>query len=413
MTTHQKRLEKYAELALKKGVNLQSGQGLIINAPIEAADLVRTISAKAYGRGAKNVHVEWSDELLSYMKMKNAPMKVLETFPKWKAEGLEEMVKDGYSLLTVYGPNPDLLKGVDSERIAKANKASAEALTGYRDYIMNDKTTWSIVAYAQAAWAEKVFPGLKEEAAQSKLWEQIFKITRVDQDDPIQAWEEHNERLRQAREYLNKKQYKKLHYKAAGTDLSVELPENHIWHGGSATSEKGVEFNPNMPTEEVFTMPHKYGVQGKVSSTKPLSYGGNLIENFSLTFKDGKVVDYSAESGEETLKHLLESDDGAKRLGEVALVPDESPISKSGHIFYNTLYDENASCHLALGKAYPTNIENGPSMSKEEMEKHGVNDSLVHEDFMMGSSEIDIDGETKDGSYEPIFRKGSWVIDFE
>ncbi|WP_079477879.1 aminopeptidase [Halobacillus salinus] len=412
MTNYQKQLEKYAELALVKGVNIQKGQGLIINAPIEAADLVRTISAKAYGKGAKNVHVEWGDEVLSFLKMKNAPESVLENFPKWKAEGLEEMVEDGYSLLTVYGPNPDLLKDVDSERIAKATKANGEALKKYREYLMNDKTTWSIVAYPQQVWAQKVFPEASAEEAQAKLWDQIASITRIDQEDPLKAWDEHNETLRQAREYLNQKQYKKLHYKAPGTDLSIELVQNHIWHGGSTTSQQGTEFNPNMPTEEVFTMPHKYGVQGKVTSTKPLAYGGNLIENFTLTFENGKVVDYSAEAGEETLKHLLESDDGAKRLGEVALVPNESPISQSGNIFFNTLYDENASCHLALGKAYPTNIEGGSSLSEDQMDTQGVNDSLVHEDFMMGSAELDIDGETTDGEFEPIFRKGSWAIDF-
>ncbi|WP_082232590.1 aminopeptidase [Halobacillus massiliensis] len=413
MTTHQHNLEKYATLALKKGVNLQREQGLLINAPVEAADFVRIITAKAYGMGVKNVHIEWNDEMVSYMKMKNAPLSVLEDFPKWKVDALEGMAKDGYSILTVYGPNPDLLKGVNPERISKATKASGEALSSYRDYLMNDKVTWSIVAYPQEAWAKKVFPEESAEKAIEKLWEQIFKITRVDQDDPVEAWEKHNETLRKAREFLNQKQYKRLHYKAPGTDLTVGLVEDHIWHGGSTKSEKGVEFNPNMPTEEVFTMPHKYGVQGTVSSTKPLSYGGNLIENFTLTFENGKVVDYSAESGEETLKHLLQSDDGAKRLGEVALVPNESPVSKSGHIFFNTLYDENASCHLALGKAYPTNVKGGSTMSKEQMDQHGVNDSIVHEDFMMGSAELDIDGETKEGEFEPIFRKGQWAVEFE
>ncbi|RWZ58904.1 aminopeptidase [Halobacillus fulvus] len=413
MSTHQKQLEKYADLALKKGVNLQRGQGLIINAPIEAADLVRTISAKAYGKGAKNVHLEWGDEVLSYLKMKNAPMEVLENFPKWKAEGLEEMVKDGYALLSIYGPNPDLFKGVDSERIAKANKANAEALTTYRDYVMNDKIAWTIIAYPQEGWANKVFPDLSTKEAQNKLWEQIFHITRIDQDDPIEAWNEHNAKLRQAREYLNEKQYKKLHYKAPGTNLTIELVENHIWNGGSSVSEKGNEFNANMPTEEVYTMPHKYGVNGKVTSTKPFNYGGNLIENFTLTFEDGKVIDYKAESGEETLKLLLETDEGAKRLGEVALVPNESPISQSGHIFFNTLYDENASCHVALGKAYPTSVQDGSSLDEQQMDDNGVNDSLIHEDFMIGSADLDIDGETKDGSFEPVFRKGSWAIDFD
>lgn len=413
MKNHQKNLEKYADLALTKGVNLQKGQGLIVNAPIEASDLARVIVAKAYGKGAKNVHVEWNDELVSYMKMKNAPLDVLKNYPKWKAEGLEAMVQDGYSLLTIYGPDPDLMNDVDSERIAEANKASAQALSNYRDYVMNDKVSWSIIAFPQTSWAKKVFPNLPEKMAINKMWNQIFKISRVDQEDPLEAWNQHNENLRHAREFLNKKQYRKLHYKAPGTDLTIDLPEGHIWHGGSTKTNNGVEFNPNIPTEEVFTMPHKYGVNGKVTSTKPLNYGGSLIENFTLTFEEGKVVDYSAEAGEDTLKHLLDTDEGAKRLGEVALVPHESPISQSGHIFFNTLYDENASCHLALGKAYPTNIEGGSDMSKEQMDKHGVNDSLIHVDFMMGSADLQIQGETENGHTEPLFIDGSWAIDFE
>ncbi|MFG6113986.1 aminopeptidase [Halobacillus sp. MO56] len=413
MKNNQKNMEKYADLALTKGVNLQKGQGLILNAPLEASELVRIIAAKAYGKGAKNVHVEWNDEMLSYMKLKNAPMDVLTNFPKWKAEGLEEMVKDGYSLLTIYGPDPDLMSDVDSERIAATNKASAQALTTYRDYVMNDKVSWNIIAFPQVAWAKKVFPNRTEKMAIDKLWDQIFKITRVDQNDPVEAWNEHNETLRQAREFLNEKQYRKLHYKAPGTDLTVELPEGHIWHGGSTKTNDGIEFNPNIPTEEVFTMPHKYGVNGKVTSTKPLNHGGSLVENFTLVFEDGKVVDYKAEAGEDTLKHLLETDEGAKRLGEVALVPHESPISQSGHVFFNTLYDENASCHLALGKAYPTNIEGGSDMNKEEMDQNGVNDSLVHVDFMMGSEDLQIQGELDDGTTEPVFIDGSWAIDFK
>lgn len=405
--------EKYANLALETGVNLQAGQGLIINAPIEAAAFVRVLVAKAYEKGAKNVHIEWNDDEITYSKMKYAPMEVLAHFPQWKADGLLKMVQDGYSLLTVYGPDPDLLNGIEAERISAVTKASAQALTTYRDYVMNDRVTWSIVGYPTAAWAQKIYPNTTVEEAQEKLWEQIFFITRVDQDNPLRAWEEHNETLRKAREFLNRKQYKKLVYKGDGTDLTIELPERHIWHGGSGPSEKGIEFNANIPTEEVFTMPHKYGVNGTVKSTKPLSYGGNIIDQFSLTFKDGKVVDFSAEVGEEALKHLLETDeDGAKRLGEVALVPHQSPISQSGLIFYNTLFDENASCHLALGKAYPNTIENGSSMSEEEMDQHGVNNSLIHEDFMIGSAIMDIDAVTADGKTEPIFRAGNWAIDF-
>ncbi|SDK16842.1 aminopeptidase [Sediminibacillus albus] len=413
MDKQEEQLKKYAKLAIQTGVNLQEGQGLILNSPVEAAGFTRMVAREAYLAGAKNVHIEWNDEDLTYLKMKHAPMDILKNFPRWKAQGLEEMVKDGYALLSIYGENPDLLKDIDGERIAAANKAGGEALSEYRDYIMNDKVCWSIVGYPTISWAKKVFPEQTAEEAQANLWEKIFSITRIDQPDPVKAWADHNETLRQAREYLNRKQYKQLVYHADGTDLTIDLPENHIWHGGSAVSPNGVEFNPNMPTEEVFTMPHKYGVNGTVKSTKPLSYGGNLIENFKLTFKDGKVVDFSAEQGEETLKHLLDTDEGSRRLGEVALVPHESPISQSRIIFFNTLFDENASCHLALGKAYPTNIENGPDMSKQDMDKHGVNDSLNHEDFMMGSAELNIDGITKDGSKEAIFRDGSWAISFE
>ncbi|MCT2538250.1 aminopeptidase [Aquibacillus koreensis] len=409
----QESLEKYAKLAIQTGVNLQKDQGIIINAPIEAIEFVRLVAKEAYAVGAKNVHIEWNDGELTYQKMKNASMDVLENFPAWRAQGLEEMAKDGYAVLSVYGEDPDLLSGIDSNRIAAVSKASGVALTEYRNYVMNDKVCWSVIGYPVTPWAEKVFPELKGAEAVDKLWEEIFKTTRVDLDDPVQAWAEHNATLKQAREYLNKKQYKQLIYKADGTDLTIDLPENHIWAGGSTNAESGTEFNPNLPTEEVFTMPHKYGVNGVVSSTKPLSYGGNLIENFTLTFKDGKVVDFTAEKGQDALKNLLDTDeDGARRLGEVALVPHESPISQSGIIFYNTLFDENASCHLALGKAYPTNIKNGSTMSKEEMDEKGVNDSIVHEDFMIGSEKLNIDGVTQDGTKEAIFRDGSWAIDF-
>ncbi|MDL4842044.1 aminopeptidase [Aquibacillus rhizosphaerae] len=414
MTTLKESLNKYAKLAVHTGVNIQKGQGLIINAPIEAIEFVRMVAKEAYVSGAKNVHIEWNDGEITYQKMKHAPLEVLEKFPEWRAQGLEEMAKDGYAVLSIYGEDPDLLNDIDSSRISAVSKASAVALSEYRSHVMNDKVCWSVVGYPVTPWAEKVFPELSGEQAVNKLWEEIFKISRVDKADPVKAWQEHNDTLRKAREYLNEKSYKQLIYKAEGTDLTIDLPENHIWHGGSTTSESGIEFNPNLPTEEVFTMPHKYGVNGTVSSTKPLSYGGNLIENFTLTFKDGKVVDFSAKKGEEALKNMLDTDkDGARRLGEVALVPDESPISQSGIIFYNTLFDENASCHLALGKAYPTNIKNGPTMDKKEMDAHGVNDSLIHEDFMMGSSKLNIDGVTAAGSKEAIFRDGSWAISFD
>jgi aminopeptidase len=402
--------EKYAELALKTGVNLQKGQALMLNAPIEGADFARIVVRKAYELGAKDVHVNWVDDEITLLKYENAPDEVIENFPEWRVLLNEGYAKDGAAVLNIRSTNPDLLKDIDPARVAAANKAAAEAMVTFRQYTMNDKIPWSIISIPSKDWAQKIFPDKSPEDAVESLWDAILKIVRVDQEDPVKAWDEHNETLKTAREVLNEKNYKKLHFKAPGTDLELELPEGHIWKGGSAEAETGVTFNPNMPTEEVFSLPHKYGVNGTVSSTKPLNYGGSLIDNFQLTFKDGAVVDFKAEVGEEVLKHLLDSDDGARRLGEVALVPDESPVSQSGLIFYNTLFDENASCHIALGKAYPTNLEGGSGMSDEELDKHGVNDSLVHVDFMIGSEELDIDGVKQDGTTEPVFRNGTWAL---
>ncbi|MFB4169850.1 aminopeptidase [Virgibacillus sp. JSM 102003] len=405
--------EKYAELALRTGVNLQENQALMINAPIEGADFTKIVARKAYEMGAKNVHINWVDDELTLLKYENAPDEVIADFPEWRVKLHDTYAEDGAAVLSIRSTNPDLLKDIDSSRVAKANKAAAQAMTNFRKYTMNDRITWSIISIPTGDWAQKVFPEKSKEDAVEGLWEAIVKIVRVDQDDPIAAWDAHNETLRTAREILNKKAYKKLIYKAPGTDLELELPEGHIWKGGSAVSEKGTTFNPNMPTEEVFSMPHKYGVNGTVSSTKPLNHGGSLIDNFSLTFKDGKVVDYKAEQGEDTLKHLLDTDEGARRLGEVALVPHESPVSQSGLIFYNTLFDENASCHIALGKAYPTNLKGGADMNDEQLDKHGVNDSLTHVDFMIGSEELDIDGVLEDGTTEPVFRNGTWALNIK
>ncbi|QKY70541.1 aminopeptidase [Lentibacillus sp. CBA3610] len=406
----QKMKEKYAELALRTGVNLQKNQALMINAPIEGADFTRTVAKKAYEMGAKDVHINWEDDELTLLKYENAPDEVIGTFPEWKVKLLDTYAEDGAAVLSIRSTNPDLLKDIDSSRVAMANKASAQAMKNFRQYTMNDRITWSIITIPTGDWAQKIFPEKSREDAVESLWDAIATIVRVDQDDPIAAWDEHNKTLETAREILNRKKYTKLVFKAPGTDLAIELPDGHIWKGGSAVSEQGTTFNPNMPTEEVFSLPHKYGVNGTVSSTKPLNYGGSLIDNFSLTFKDGKVVDYQAEQGEETLKHLLETDEGSRRLGEVALVPDESPVSQSGLIFYNTLYDENASCHIALGKAYPTNLEGGAEMDDEALDSHGVNDSLNHVDFMIGSNKLDIDGVLDDGTTEAVFRNGTWAL---
>ena len=406
----QQMLEKYAELALKTGVNLKDNQVLMINSSIEGVDFTRILVKKAYELGAKDVVINWQDDEITLERYLHATEEALTTVPQWLVDKYLHYAEDDVALLSVRSTNPDLLKDVDPERVAKATKASAEAMKGFRKYTMNDKIAWSIISIPTNDWAMKIFPGKDAETAKELLWEQIFNIVRINTDDPIKAWEDHNATLKAAHKILNDKKYTSLKFTAPGTEITFGLPKGHIWKGGGAYTEAGRHFNPNMPTEEVFTMPDKYHVDGVVSSTKPLIYGGNMIDNFKLTFKDGKVVDFEAETGYDTLKHLLDTDEGAKRLGEIALVPHHSPISQSGLIFYNTLYDENASCHIALGKAYPTNIEGGAKMSDEELDAHGVNDSLTHVDFMIGSAELDIDGVLENGETEAVFRKGEWAL---
>ena len=406
----QQMLEKYAELALKTGVNLKDNQVLMINSSIEGVDFTRILVKKAYELGAKDVVINWQDDEITLERYLHATEEALTTVPQWLVDKYLHYAEDDVALLSVRSTNPDLLKDVDPERVAKATKASAEAMKGFRKYTMNDKIAWSIISIPTNDWAMKIFPGKDAETAKELLWEQIFNIVRVNTDDPIKAWEDHNATLKAAHKILNDKKYTSLKFTAPGTEITFGLPHGHIWKGGGAYTEEGRHFNPNMPTEEVFTMPDKYHVDGVVSSTKPLIYGGNMIDNFKLTFKDGKVTDFEAETGYDTLKHLLDTDEGAKRLGEIALVPHHSPISQSGLIFYNTLYDENASCHIALGKAYPTNIEGGAKMSDEELDAHGVNDSLTHVDFMIGSAELDIDGVLENGETEAVFRKGEWAL---
>jgi len=404
-------MEKYAELIIKKGVNLQEGQVLYVNAPVDGVSFVRLVAERAYEQGAKEVVINWSDDRLTYLRYKHANEAVFEHFPEWAKIKQESYAKEGAAFLSIHSTDPDLLQGVDGSRIANANKAAGLALTEFRKILMNDEVQWCVISIPTLAWAQKVFPEQSEEEAMQSLWEEIIKMVRVDLDDPLSAWDEHNAILKHAYEYLNEKQYDKLVLTAPGTNLEIGLPVNHIWQGGAAVSQKGIVFNPNLPTEEVFTMPHKYRVDGTVTSTKPLNYGGNLIDEFTLTFKDGTVVDFTAKQGRETLEHLLDTDDGAKRIGEIALVPNESPVSQSGLIFYNTLFDENASVHIALGKAYPTNIEGGAQMDEDALDKHGVNDSMVHVDFMVGSAEMNIDGVTKEGQTEQIFVNGTWAID--
>ncbi|MBV7274423.1 aminopeptidase [Clostridium sp. PL3] len=410
MENFNKLLQKYAELSIKIGVNLQKGQTLVINSPIECAEFTRILAKEAYSTGAKDVHVEWSDEELTLIKFINAPEEAFKEFPKWKADGYETLAKGGAAFFSISSSNPELLKGVDPKRIAESNKTRSIALKKYREYIMNSTVSWSIVSIPTKAWAKKIFSELSDEEAIEKLWKNIFKIVRVDKDNPIEAWNEHLKNLQKKVDFLNEKKFKKLHYISSNTDLTIELPEKHLWSGGGEYNEKRTYFVANMPTEEVFTLPLKTGVNGKVTSTKPLNYSGNLIEDFTLIFKDGKIIDFSAEKGYETLKKLIETDEGSHYLGEVALVPYDSPISNSNIIFYNTLFDENASCHLALGEAYPICLENGGTMTEEELKKSGANISLTHVDFMIGSPDLNITGETKSGEIIQVFKNGNWAF---
>ncbi|WP_350019435.1 aminopeptidase [Priestia flexa] len=410
MLNFERNIEKYAELAVKVGVNIQPGQVLHISADVASASFVREIAKKAYEAGAKSVDVDFKDDYLVRLKYEKAADEVFEEFPAWRVQEREALVENGGAVLSVISSSPDLLKGVDGKRIATFQRVSGQAMKKFREAIQSDKISWSIVAVPSKEWAAKVFPDAPEDQQEEKLWEAIFKAVRVDQENPVAAWTKHNDNLHEKVDILNEKHFAKLHYKAPGTDLTIELPEKHIWVGAGSVNEKGHDFMANMPTEEVFTVPKKDGVNGQVTSSKPLSYAGNLIENFTLTFENGKIIGVKAEHGEETLKQLIDTDEGAKYLGEVALVPHNSPISQSDIIFYNTLFDENASNHLAIGSAYSFCLEGGKTMSKDELTENGANDSITHVDFMIGSAEMDIDGIKADGTSEPVFRKGNWAF---
>lgn len=403
-------LEKYAELAVKVGVNVEPGQTLMISASIDTAEFVRLITEKAYQAGAKQVYIEWQDPICTRLKYELAPTEAFDEYPRWQAMGREELAEKGGAYLVIESNDPEWLKGVDADRISAASKAAGIALKKWRKSMLSDQMSWCIIAAASRSWAKRVFPEKEEAKAVEALWNAIFQATRVDQEDPEGMWKKHNAFLQEKIAFLNQKRYKKLHYQAPGTDLIVELPDRHIWCGGSAKNERGTLFNPNIPTEEVYTAPLRLGTRGTVRSTKPLSYQGNLIENFSLRFENGQIVGISAEKGIDALQSMIGIDEGAAYLGEIALVPHDSPISNTDLIFYNTLYDENASCHLAIGSAISTCIEGGTELSPEELRKAGLNESMTHVDFMIGSADLDIDGETDEGIWEPIFRKGNWAL---
>lgn len=338
-----------------------------------------------------------------------APSDAFDYAPAWLYEGMAEAYAAGAARLAITGQNPALLKGQDPDRISRASKAQSIANRRALELIASFHINWSIVAYATVDWAKMVFPDLAEGQAVEKLWEAIFKASRLDTDDPVAAWAAHNANLHKRVQFLNEKRYAALHFKGPGTDLKVGLADDHVWSGGAAVAKNGVVCNPNIPTEEVFTTPHKDRVEGYVSSSKPLAHQGSLLDGIRVRFEGGRIVEASAKVGEDILKQLLETDEGARRLGEVALVPHSSPIAQSGILFYNTLFDENAASHIALGQAYSECIRGGDRLSREELAARGANASLIHVDWMIGSNEIDVDGITHTGQAEPLMRRGEWV----
>lgn len=403
-------LERYSNIIVKIGLNIQDNQILVINSPIECAYFTRMVSEVAYKEGARDVIINWSDELSTKIRYLNGKYEIFDEFPDWKKDLYTSYAKDGAAFLSIYAQDPELMKDVNPKRLMRASKAQNIALAEYRERIMADKNAWCIVSIPTKSWAKKVFENIPEEEAVEKLWDAIFKTVRANESAPIKAWDIHKTKLKKSMDFLNNNKFKYLVYKnSLGTDLKIELSENNIWLGGSSYTPEGIEFMANIPTEEVYTFPLKWGVNGKIVSSKPLNYNGNLIENFSLTFKDGKIVDFTCEKGYDTLKNLIETDEGSHCLGEVALVPFDSPISNSNILFYNTLFDENASCHLAIGEGYPTCLKNSESMNKEDLKNAGINYSLEHVDFMVGTNDLNITGITRSGKEIPVFINGNFA----
>lgn len=403
-------LKKYARLIAETGVNVQDNHTVVLQISVDQAPLARLITEEAYRLGAAEVIVQWSDETIQREFLAHAATDRIENVPQYKIDQTDDWIAKGASRISVVSSNPDALAGVDAQRVAAFQTANGKALVNLRKATQANKVSWTVVAAASEGWAAKVFPELATSEEQvDALWNEIFKTTRIYEENPVIAWDIHDKKLQEKAAELNEQQFTALHYTAPGTDLTIGLPKNHLWEGAGSYNARGEEFMANMPTEEVFTAPDSRRVDGYVSSTKPLSYAGTIISGMKFTFKDGKVVDFSAEQGEEALKNLLAIDEGAKHLGEVALVPDPSPISQSGLIFYNTLFDENASNHLAFGSAYAFNLQGGTEMSEEELAEAGLNRSQTHVDFMVGSDKMNIDGIKEDGTVVPVFRNGDWA----
>ncbi len=402
---------KYAELLVKTGINLKKNQILVVRAPIECAEFARAITEIAFDAGAKDVVILWNDDGYSKIRYLKGPEALFDTIPSWQKAFYLSYVRQDAAFLSISASDPENFKEVDPLRIQRYSRAFNAEVSEYRQRLMNNENVWCVASVPTPAWAAKVFPNDTVDAAMDKLWEAIYASVRIDETDAVAAWETHKAALKKQMNHLNELNFKSLHYtNSLGTDLVIELPEGHIWLGGSDFTPDGHEFIANMPTEEVFTAPKRDGVNGRVVSAMPLNFSGSLIDKFELTFENGKVVDYKAEVGYEQLRRLLETDEGSMYLGEVALVPYDSPISNMGILFYNTLFDENASCHLALGKAYPVCLKGGEHMDSDTLIKNGINDSMTHEDFMIGTKDLSIVGTTYSGETIQVFKNGNFIV---
>ena len=403
-------LKKYADLLVATGINVSKDHTVVLSIDVDQAPLARLISEAAYERGAKKVIVNWADDGLTRLDYQHQDIETLKDVPEYKIAEMDYIIEEGASRISVRSSDPDALAGLDSDKIAESQKARSAAMRPMMEATQANKISWLVASAAGEEWAKKVFPDLETTEEQvDALWNAIFKSVHLYEEDPIAYWENKVDTLQTKADELNKEAFTALHYKAPGTDLTVGLPKGHRWEGAGSTNARGEIFVANMPTEEVFSAPDANRVDGVVVSTKPLSYAGSIIEGMEFHFKDGKVTQITADKGEEVIKKLIEQDDGASRLGEVALVPDESPISQSGLTFFNTLFDENASNHLALGSAYAFSLEGGTEMTREELNEAGLNKSNTHVDFMIGSDQMDIDGIKEDGSSVPVFRNGTWA----
>ncbi len=407
--TFDEKLDRFALVAVRVGLNLQPGQELVITASLDQVPLIRRITEHAYKAGALAVTTLYSDDETALARYQFAPDASFDSTPKWLADGIAAAYGSGSARLGITGANPALLKDQDPAKVSRANIAASKAMKPAMELITRHAINWSILAGATPAWAKLVFPHLHEAEAVPALWEAIFKASRITGDDPVADWKTHGRNIAARVDMLNAKRFSALHFKGPGTDLEVGLADDHLWAGGGGECGNGIFCNANIPTEECFTTPHKDRVNGMVTASKPLSHQGTLIENIQVRFENGKIVEANASAGEEALRKLIAVDEGASHLGEVALVPHGSPIAQSGLLFWNTLFDENAASHIALGQAYATCIRDGESMDEAALAAKGANTSLIHVDWMIGSGEVDVDGVFSDGTREPLMRTGEWA----